>query len=131
MTLRCRRCRQGIFAMSDLCSPETMPLETTADRPRRPRRALALISGGLDSMLAVKVIQNQGIEVEGVNFFTGFCVEGHTHAIRDRKKPKRNNALWVAEQLGIRLHIVDISEEYKDVVLKPRYGSVACKECRS
>ena len=67
------------------------------------RRAIALISGGLDSMLAVRVIQEQGILVEGVNFFTGFCVEGHTHAIRkkDQQKQKRNNALWVAEQLGI------------------------------
>jgi hypothetical protein len=36
--------------------------------------------------------------VEGINFFTGFCVEGHTHAIRqkDKDKPKRNNSLWVA-----------------------------------
>jgi len=106
----------------------------SASAPRR--RALALVSGGLDSMLAVKVIQAQGIEVEGVNFFTGFCVEGHTHAIRerDRKKPKRNNALWVAEQLGIKLHIIDISDEYKDVVLKPRYGYGAhmnpCLDCK-
>jgi tRNA-uridine 2-sulfurtransferase len=88
------------------------------------RKAVALISGGLDSMLAAKVIMEQGIEVEGLNFFTGFCVEGHTHAIRarDRRKPKRNNALWVAEQLGIKLHIIDVSEEYKDVVLNPRHG---------
>ncbi len=88
------------------------------------KKALALISGGLDSMLAVRVVQQQGIHVEGVNFFTGFCVEGHTHAIRkkDRARPKRNNALWVAEQLGIKLHIVDIVEEYKDVLLNPRYG---------
>lgn len=87
-------------------------------------RALALLSGGLDSMLAVKVIQEQGIEVEGVNFYTGFCVEGHTHAIRkkDKDKQKRNNALWSAEQLGIKLHIVDISEEYKDIVLNPKFG---------
>jgi len=64
------------------------------------RRALALISGGLDSLLATRVIQDQGIHVEGINFYTGCCVEGHTHAIRktDRKRPKRNNALWVAEQ---------------------------------
>ncbi|HCT98933.1 MAG TPA: tRNA (5-methylaminomethyl-2-thiouridylate)-methyltransferase, partial [Methylococcaceae bacterium] len=48
------------------------------------RKAVALISGGLDSMLAVKLIQQQGIYVEGINFFTGFCVEGHTHAIRER-----------------------------------------------
>ena len=66
------------------------------------RKAAALISGGLDSLLAAKAIQQQGIHVEGINFFTGFCVEGHTHAIRkqDKDKPKRNNALWVAEQLG-------------------------------
>jgi tRNA-uridine 2-sulfurtransferase len=88
------------------------------------RKAVALISGGLDSMLAAKVVMQQGIEVEGLNFFTGFCVEGHTHAIRarDRRRPKRNNALWVAEQLGIKLHIIDVSEEYKHVVLNPRHG---------
>ncbi len=92
--------------------------------PARPRRAAALISGGLDSMLAARVMQEQGIEVEGVNFYTGFCVEGHTHAIRkrERARPKRNNALWVAEQLGIPLHIIDASSEYKDIVLNPRHG---------
>ncbi len=75
-------------------------------------------------MLATKVIMNQGIHVEGINFFTGFCVEGHTHAIRekDKKKQKRNNALWVAEQLGIKLHIIDVIDEYKDVVLNPKHG---------
>ncbi len=108
--------------------------EKTAQPARR--RALALVSGGLDSMLAVRVIQEQGIEVEAVNFFTGFCVEGHTHAIRkkDRDKAKRNNALWVAETLGIKLHIIDISEEYKDVVLNPKHGYGAnmnpCLDCK-
>ena len=88
------------------------------------RKAVSLISGGLDSMLATKVVMEQGVHVEGINFFTGFCVEGHTHAIRnrDRKKPKRNNALWVAEQLGIKLHIVDVIDEYKDVLLNPKHG---------
>ncbi|MCG6887828.1 MAG: tRNA (5-methylaminomethyl-2-thiouridylate)-methyltransferase [Proteobacteria bacterium] len=88
------------------------------------RKAVSLISGGLDSMLATRVIMDQGIHVEGINFYTGFCVEGHTHAIRskDKAKPKRNNALWVAEQLGIKLHIVDVIEEYKDVLLNPKHG---------
>jgi len=101
-----------------------------------PRKAVALISGGLDSLLAARVMQEQGIHVEGINFFTGFCVEGHTHAIRkkDRAKPKRNNALWVAEQLGIKLHIIDIIEEYKDVVLNPKHGYGAnlnpCLDCK-
>jgi len=91
---------------------------------KQQRKAVALISGGLDSMLAVKVIQEQGIHVEGINFFTGFCVEGHTHAVRKKHKDKqkRNNALWVAEQLGIKLHIVDVVEEYKDVLLNPVHG---------
>lgn len=102
----------------------------------QPHKAIALISGGLDSMLAVRVLQEQGIEVEGINFYTGFCVEGHTHAIRnqDKDKQKRNNALWVAEQLGIKLHIVDVIEEYKDVLLNPKHGYGAnmnpCLDCK-
>ncbi len=100
------------------------------------RKAIALISGGLDSMLAARTIMAQGIHVEGINFYTGFCVEGHTHAIRnkDQAKPKRNNALWVAEQLGIKLHIIDIIEEYKQIVLKPKHGYGAylnpCLDCK-
>jgi len=100
------------------------------------RRAVALISGGLDSMLAAKVIIDQGVHVEGVNFYTGFCVEGHTHAIRrtHQDKQKRNNALWVAEQLGIKLHIIDVIEEYKDVLLNPKHGYGShvnpCLDCK-
>jgi tRNA-specific 2-thiouridylase len=100
------------------------------------RKAVALISGGLDSMLAAKCLLEQGIHVEGLNFYTGFCVEGHTHAIRqkDKNKQKRNNALWVAEQLGIKLHIIDIVEEYKNIVLNPQHGYGAylnpCLDCK-
>jgi hypothetical protein len=103
---------------------------------KKQPKAVALISGGLDSMLAVRVIQDQGIHVEGVNLFTGFCVEGHTQSIRRRnsEKPKRNNPLWVAERLGIKLHFLDVVEEYKDVVLNPRYGYGAnlnpCLDCK-
>jgi tRNA U34 2-thiouridine synthase MnmA/TrmU len=99
-------------------------------------KAVSLISGGLDSMLATKVVIEQGVHVEGINFFTGFCVEGHTHAIRqkDKAKPKRNNSLWVAEQLGIKLHIIDVIEEYKDVLINPKHGYGAnmnpCLDCK-
>ncbi len=103
---------------------------------KSPRKAVALISGGLDSLLAARVVMDQGIHVEGINFYTGFCVEGHTHAIRkqDRARPKRNNALWSAEQLGIKLHIIDIIEEYKDIVINPKHGYGAnlnpCLDCK-
>ncbi len=88
-------------------------------------------------MLATRAVMDQGVHVEGINFFTGFCVEGHTHAIRkkDRAKPKRNNALWVAEQLGIKLHIVDVIDEYKDVLVNPKHGYGAnlnpCQDCKT
>lgn len=99
------------------------------------RRALALLSGGLDSMLAVKIIQNQGVEVEAVNFFTGFCMNGQTRSPSDKKERQNNHdALWAAEQLGIKLHVIDISEEYKQIVTKPRYGYGAnlnpCLDCK-
>jgi tRNA U34 2-thiouridine synthase MnmA/TrmU len=100
-------------------------------------KAVSLISGGLDSLLATKVVMEQGVHVEGINFFTGFCVEGHTHAIRkkDRARPKRNNALWVAEQLGIKLHIIDVIEDYKDVLINPKHGYGAnmnpCRDCKT
>lgn len=104
--------------------------------PTQQKKAVALISGGLDSLLAAKLMIEQGVHVEGINFFTGFCVEGHTHAIRkkDKSKPKRNNALWSAEQLGIKLHIIDIIDEYKDVVINPKHGYGAnmnpCLDCK-
>lgn len=100
------------------------------------KKAVALISGGLDSMLAARVIQEQGIYVEGINFYTGFCVEGHTQAIRNSQnsKFKRNNALWAAEQLGIKLHIIDIIQDYKQIVLNPKHGYGShlnpCLDCK-
>ncbi|WP_116963863.1 tRNA (5-methylaminomethyl-2-thiouridylate)-methyltransferase [Fastidiosibacter lacustris] len=109
---------------------------TSIQENKKQYKAVSLISGGLDSMLSTKIILEQGIHVEGINFFTGFCVEGHTHAIRkkDQSKRKRNNALWVAEQLGVKLHIIDVIEEYKDVLLNPKYGYGAnmnpCLDCK-
>ena len=120
--------------MSFSASPSVSPRAAAA--AGTPRKAVALISGGLDSMLAARVMLEQGIHVEGINFYTGFCVEGHTHAIRNHEhtKPKRNNALWTAEQLGIKLHLIDVIEEYKDVVINPKHGYGAnlnpCLDCK-
>ena len=98
-------------------------------------RAVVLLSGGLDSMLAAKMVMVQGVYVEAINFYTGFCVEGHTQAIRRDARPRRNNAIWSAEQLGIKLHIIEVIEEYKDVVINPKHGYGShlnpCTDCKS
>ncbi|WP_035107491.1 DUF814 domain-containing protein [Desulfovirgula thermocuniculi] len=71
-------------------------------------RALALLSGGLDSMLAARLIQEQGIEVVGLAFTSPFFGP--------------ENARRAARQLGIPLIEVDITEELIPIILKPRYG---------
>jgi len=76
-------------------------------------RALALFSGGLDSVLAMKLVKDQGIEVVAVNIHTGF---GST---TDRKEHMQN----MCDQIGVELKILDLREEFLDEVLfDPKYG---------
>jgi len=76
-------------------------------------KALALFSGGLDSVLAIKLIVDQGIEVLAVNINTGF---GST---KDRLEHMQN----MCNQIGVELRIVDIQDEYlQDVLFDPKYG---------
>ena len=95
-----------------------------------------MLSGGLDSTLAAKVLVDLGVEVEGVNFSTGFCVTEHTRNFRDRgtHKDRPSDAFRMAENLGIRMHIIDISKDYLPVVQSPKYGYGAnmnpCVDCR-
>lgn len=71
-------------------------------------KAIGLLSGGLDSMLATRLLQDQGIEVLGLCFQTPFF---------DSQKAQR-----AAAQLKIPLRIIDISEEHLQMVRGPRYG---------
>lgn len=76
-------------------------------------KALALYSGGLDSLLAMKVIKDQGIEVIAVNVNIGF---GSTS---DRSKYMKD----MCDQIGIELEILDLRDLYLDEVLfDPKYG---------
>ncbi len=73
-------------------------------------RVLSLFSGGLDSQLAVKLIQEQGIEVLGLHFTTPFF--GGSQEISK-----------AARDLGIEFKEIDISEDYiPRVLLNPVYG---------
>ncbi len=71
-------------------------------------KALALFSGGLDSILAVKLIQDQGIDVSGICFETPFF---------SSEKSARS-----AQYMGLHLRIVDITDSLISIVLSPRHG---------
>ena len=71
-------------------------------------KAVALFSGGLDSILAVKLIREQGIEIKGINFKTPFF--------------GLNEAFAIAKDLNINLEIIDITEELLKILKKPKYG---------
>ena len=88
-------------------------------------KAIALFSGGLDSILAVRLILEQGVEVEGINFRTLFCPS---------KEESRSQAQQAAASLGITLKVFNLSQEYLDLIRKPRYGYGKnvnpCIDCR-
>lgn len=71
-------------------------------------RALAMISGGLDSILAAKLIKDQGIEVIGICFKSYFFNE--------------ENAKRMVKQVDIPLEVVDFSEEHFEIVKDPKHG---------
>jgi tRNA-uridine 2-sulfurtransferase len=84
-------------------------------------KVVALLSGGLDSRLAVRVLQEQGLEVEGLNFKTLFtCCQ--------------DDAAAAARDLGIRLTVVTQQDDYLELIKRPRYGygkgANPCVDCR-
>ena len=76
-------------------------------------KALALFSGGLDSMLAIKLIADQGIEVIAINIKTGF---GGT---KDISELMRSRAI----KAGASMEIIDVREEFiQKILFDPVYG---------
>lgn len=71
-------------------------------------KALALVSGGLDSILAAKVIQMQGIEVIGICFASAFFGS--------------RNAEKMAAQINMPLIVVDFTEDHLEMTKNPRHG---------
>jgi tRNA U34 2-thiouridine synthase MnmA/TrmU len=90
-------------------------------------KAIVLLSGGLDSILAAKMILEQGIELEAVNFFTVFC----NCTTRGKTCLASKSA---ADRLGIRLKVFEVSREYFEIVKNPKYGYGSninpCLDCR-
>ncbi len=88
-------------------------------------KALGLLSGGLDSILATKLMLEQGIEVIAVNFTSPFCLcntKGKCHAIE------------VAKKFNIPIKIVPKGKDYLKILRNPKYGYGSgmnpCIDCR-
>jgi hypothetical protein len=104
---------------------------------KRPVKAIAMISGGLDSTLALALVKRQGIELKAVNFYTGLCItetQRRKGGRPDGTVP-RNEALRAAADLEVDIEYVDLSESgYLDMIVTPRYGYGAnanpCVDCR-
>ena len=92
------------------------------------RKALALLSGGLDSTLAVKVMLEQGIEVEALNFTSPFCT------CTGKNAGCKSEAVRVAEEFAIPIKVMHKGVEYLEIVKKPRHGYGKglnpCIDCR-
>lgn len=74
----------------------------------RKTRALVLFSGGLDSILAVKVLEEQGIQVSGLTFVSMFF--------------DAENAKQSASGMGLKLIVRNFSKEHLHMIKGPKYG---------
>lgn len=98
-------------------------------------KAIGMLSGGLDSRLAVKVIQEQGIKVIALHFYTGFCIANRNRRVGRIEKPSaRHAALEAGADLDVEVEIIDVAQEYLSLVMNPRYGYGSgmnpCVDCR-
>jgi len=78
------------------------------------RKAVALISGGLDSVLAAKIIMEQGFDVVGLYFTSPFS--------KSYGNEKETHAARVSKAIGIDLRVIDMGQDYIDLVRKPVHG---------
>ncbi|MCR4316480.1 MAG: hypothetical protein NUW37_09045 [Planctomycetes bacterium] len=85
------------------------------------RKCVVLISGGIDSTLAAKLMLDQGIEVEGINFHSVFnCCSFE--------------AAKIGRDLGIAVTSLRKDDEYLDIIRNPKFqvgrGVNPCCDCR-
>lgn len=95
------------------------------------RKAVALLSGGLDSMLAVRLILDQGIPVTGVRFLTHFgCDPVSSGSCGHDVEPLVK--LW--GHLGFTVRMSHLGQDYVEMVRHPRHGRGRnmnpCVDCR-
>ena len=83
-------------------------------------RALALLSGGLDSALAARMVLDQGVEVIGLHLESPTACRSDVHA--------------VARELSVTLEVREKGQAYLELLRHPRFGygknMNPCVDCR-
>ncbi len=91
------------------------------------KKAVVLVSEGLDSLLTLLILKNQGIEPIALKLITPFF--GWKYKKEQEAFKKKLEALGVSE-----VKVIDITEEFLEVLKKPRYGygsyANPCIDCK-
>ena len=91
-------------------------------------RAIALLSGGLDSTLALLTVLKQGIDVTAVTFLTHFGCD-----ISDSSSCSKN-PFPAAEKFGFEVKLCHLADKFIDIVKNPKHGHGKnmnpCIDCR-
>lgn len=89
-------------------------------------KAVALFSGGLDSILAIKIMLEQGIDINALHFSSAFC--------DSKSKSGQKYFRKSTDYLKIPVKVINITEEFMDILKNPRYGRGSnmnpCIDCR-
>jgi tRNA U34 2-thiouridine synthase MnmA/TrmU len=92
------------------------------------RKAVALLSGGLDSTLAVRMMLDCDIEVEALNFTSPFCT------CTGKNSGCKSEAVRVAQEYNIPIKVMHKGTDYLEIVRNPVHGYGKgvnpCVDCR-
>jgi tRNA-uridine 2-sulfurtransferase len=105
----------------------SQPMFSKAPEQSLPgKKAVALLSGGLDSALAIYLVKRQGVEVVAVHFTSFFSPLD----AGDEESPVRK----LARQLNVPLRQIPKGKDFVQVIRNPRYGHGKnlnpCIDCR-
>lgn len=104
-------------------------MQAIATENRKGIKALGLLSGGLDSTIAVKLMVNLGYDVTALNFMSPFC-----NCTKKKADSCKSAAHKVATEMNIPLKTLFMGEEYIAMLRAPRHGygkgMNPCVDCR-